>query len=164
MMNIDTAKSPYHVKIFMPHKEAFGKMIKEAIFKKNIKVRNLLTDLKKKTGIEVSHVSFWSYANGKTIPRRLEIMKALEEILDVEFNSILCSDTPDIIDVIPVVPELKKPIHITQTDDGKASILIDAVVEWDVALKVLALIKQNTPMNEINIVTTDTDIELRPSN
>lgn len=93
-------------------------------------------------GARISDVSVWSYAKGRSLPRRMTHVEALSKVLGLETDELVApnprmvrqSDTALAGDEYP-------DIHIEDLGDGKAFVRIAQPVPWNVAVEVLRLIK-----------------------
>lgn len=97
----------------------------------------------------LSHTSIWSYATGRTVPKRLTYIEAIEKALGVKLDGL--SDDVDSEDT--VLPEEKgaepqasgdppaATILVTDGPDNMAHLKMRLSVPWPVALKILEALK-----------------------
>jgi transcriptional regulator with XRE-family HTH domain len=94
-------------------------------------------------GARISDVSVWSYAKGRSLPRRMTHVEALGKVLGIETQELLGSEehaaTREGLEAIetPYPPE----VHVEDLGGGYALIRINQQVPWPVALEVLRLVK-----------------------
>lgn len=108
-------------------------------------------------GMRISDVSVWSYAKGRSLPRRMTHVEALGRVLGVDTQDLLGS------------PELSGPapgadmpagtgVHVDDLGDGRAMLKIAMPAPWPVALEVLRLLKGHAaPEDDEEDLGEDTD-------
>jgi transcriptional regulator with XRE-family HTH domain len=94
-------------------------------------------------GARISDVSVWSYAKGRSLPRRMTHVEALGKVLGIETQELLGSedeyggrDAPEGAEAAHA-PE----VHVEDLGGGNALIRINQQVTWPVALEILRLVK-----------------------
>ncbi|GGK18538.1 hypothetical protein [Salinarimonas ramus] len=92
-------------------------------------------------GMRISDVSVWSYAKGRSLPRRMTHVEALGRVLGVETQELLGS-----VDLHgPGAANQDEPnftgVHVDDLGDGRAMLRIATAAPWPVALEVLRLLK-----------------------
>jgi transcriptional regulator with XRE-family HTH domain len=104
-------------------------------------------------GARISDVSVWSYAKGRSLPRRMTHVEALSKVLGLETEELVSSN-PRIARHTDAGAggEDYPDIHIEDLGDGNAFVRIAQPVPWSVAVEVLRLIKgageDELPMSE----------------
>ena len=93
-------------------------------------------------GARISDVSVWSYAKGRSLPRRMTHVEALSKVLGLETEELV-APTPRMVRPldIGVASEDYPEIQIEDLGDGNAFVRIAQPVPWNVAVEVLRLIK-----------------------
>jgi transcriptional regulator with XRE-family HTH domain len=93
------------------------------------------------SGQRMSDVSVWSYAKGRSLPRRMVQIEALAQVLGVE-----------VADLVEETDALRKPpaqreagANVADLGDGRAHLRVDLETRWPVALEVLRLLKVADP-------------------
>jgi hypothetical protein len=93
-------------------------------------------------GARISDVSVWSYAKGRSLPRRMTHVEALGKVLGMDTQELLGSedqaareggDRPE--------PNLPPEVHVEDLGGGFALLRINQQVSWPVALEILRLVK-----------------------
>lgn len=93
-------------------------------------------------GMRISDVSVWSYAKGRSLPRRMTHVEALGRVLGVETQELLGSGELQ----SPHAPGASeesafKGVHVDDLGNGRAMLRISMPAPWPVALEVLQLLK-----------------------
>ncbi len=97
-------------------------------------------------GARISDVSVWSYAKGRSLPRRMTHVEALSKVLGVDTRDLLGSPGSepgvgggfsDQVAGEAVTPE----VQVEDLGNGRAMLRISQMVTWPVALEVLRLLK-----------------------
>lgn len=93
-------------------------------------------------GARISDVSVWSYAKGRSLPRRMTHVEALSKVLGLEKDELVAPN-PRLVrhNDTSVGSEDYPDIHIEDLGDGNAFVRIAQPVPWNVAVEVLRLIK-----------------------
>ncbi|GGK20070.1 hypothetical protein [Salinarimonas ramus] len=86
------------------------------------------------TGLRMSDVSVWSYAKGRSLPRRMAQIEALAQVLDVAVSDL-------VEEIDPLRAAQKTTARIEDLGHGRARIEINQEVSWDVAMSVLKLLR-----------------------
>ncbi len=94
------------------------------------------------SGARISDVSVWSYAKGRSLPRRMTHVEALSKVLGLETDDLIApvpriARHADSADADSAYPE----IHVEDLGDGNAFLRLAQPVPWAVAVEVLRLIK-----------------------
>lgn len=94
-------------------------------------------------GARISDVSVWSYAKGRSLPRRMTHVEALGKVLGIETQELLGSEEhaasrEGLENVETTYPP---EVHVEDLGGGYALIRINQQVPWPVALEVLRLVK-----------------------
>jgi hypothetical protein len=106
-------------------------------------------------GSKLSDVSVWSYAQGRSLPRRRENIDALEKALGVEPGVLLAlhegvtgsrqDPTEEHTNGI-FTPNLE----VVDLGDGTAQLIALQIVPWPVALKILERLQREEPPPQAN--------------
>jgi hypothetical protein len=94
-----------------------------------------------------SSVSLWSYATGRTIPRRTSYIEAIEAAFDVPPNGLSGDDdtrerSPGRQTPVGAPETASRSTVLYDTGDGRMRLKIDMVVSWQTALKIFSILKQ----------------------
>lgn len=89
------------------------------------------------TGQRMSDVSVWSYAKGRSLPRRMAQVEALAQVLGVEVADLVEETDP----MRRPEPRREPGVTVADLGDGRARLRIDLDAPWPVALDVLRLLK-----------------------
>jgi len=93
-------------------------------------------------GARISDVSVWSYAKGRSLPRRMTHVEALSKVLGLETDELVAPNPRMVRQSDTALADDEYPdIHIEDLGDGKAFVRIAQPVPWNVAVEVLRLIK-----------------------
>jgi transcriptional regulator with XRE-family HTH domain len=94
-------------------------------------------------GARISDVSVWSYAKGRSLPRRMTHVEALGKVLGIDTRELLGSEERSNlregaeVSETTVLPE----VHVEDLGGGQALVRINQQVSWPVALEILRLVK-----------------------
>jgi transcriptional regulator with XRE-family HTH domain len=126
------------------HSEKFAEVLWAAIKKQGLTYRETALRAREylPPGSKLSDVSVWSYAQGRSLPRRRESINALEKALGVDPGVLLAlhedvtSARQDAIE--GDANELLTPnLEVADMGDGTAHLRATLVVSWPVALRIL---------------------------
>lgn len=92
-------------------------------------------------GMRISDVSVWSYAKGRSLPRRMTHVEALGRVLGVETQELLGSGDLQSPHGTGAAEEAFSGVHVDDLGDGRAMLRISMPAPWHVALEVLQLLK-----------------------
>ena len=90
-------------------------------------------------GARISDVSVWSYAKGRSLPRRMTHVEALSKVLGIDTDELLTTE--------PFAPRSEdggdeaREIQVEDLGDGRAFLRIAQSVPWQVAVEILRLVK-----------------------
>ncbi|MCC5978474.1 MAG: hypothetical protein JJU21_10460 [Salinarimonas sp.] len=90
-------------------------------------------------GARISDVSVWSYAKGRSLPRRMTHVEALSKVLGIDTDELLTTEP------FPARGseggDGAKEVHIEDLGDGRAFLRIAQPLPWQVAVEILRLVK-----------------------
>ncbi len=97
-------------------------------------------------GARISDVSVWSYAKGRSLPRRMTHVEALGKVLGIDTQELLgTTDEPGAGrggEGSEVAEAHSGPeVHVEDLGGGHALLRINQQVSWPVALEILRLVK-----------------------
>lgn len=94
-------------------------------------------------GARISDVSVWSYAKGRSLPRRMTHVEALGKVLGIETQELLGSEEQAFAREGSEHSEAAFPpeVHVEDLGGGYALVRINQQVPWPVALEILRLVK-----------------------
>ena len=93
-------------------------------------------------GMRISDVSVWSYAKGRSLPRRMTHVEALGRVLGVETQELLGSGDLQSPHGPGAAEEAAfSGVHVDDLGNGRAMLRISMAAPWPVALEVLQLLK-----------------------
>jgi len=94
-------------------------------------------------GARISDVSVWSYAKGRSLPRRMTHVEALGNVLGIDTRDLLGSEERGAAREGLEQSEASFPpeVHVEDLGRGQALIRISQQVSWPVALEILRLVK-----------------------
>jgi len=94
-------------------------------------------------GARISDVSVWSYAKGRSLPRRMTHVEALGKVLGIDTRDLLGSEERAAAREGLEQAEAAFPpeVHVEDLGGGQALIRINQQVSWPVALEILRLVK-----------------------
>ncbi|MGY6646046.1 MAG: hypothetical protein ACXIVD_12575 [Salinarimonas sp.] len=100
-------------------------------------------------GARISDVSVWSYAKGRSLPRRMTHVEALSKVLGIDTDELLTTQahTPRSAEAGNGTQE----VQVEDLGDGRAFLRIAQPLPWQVAVEILRLVKASPD-----------DAELRP--
>ena len=90
-------------------------------------------------GARISDVSVWSYAKGRSLPRRMTHVEALSKVLGIDTDELLTTE--------PYAPrgaeggDEVREIQVEDLGDGRAFLRIAQPLPWQVAVEILRLVK-----------------------
>ncbi|MGJ3263519.1 MAG: hypothetical protein ACFE0R_09825 [Salinarimonas sp.] len=99
-------------------------------------------------GMRISDVSVWSYAKGRSLPRRMTHVEALGRVLGVDTHELLGSAELQAPTAAAVDEANATGVHVDDIGDGRAMLRIAMPAPWPVALEVLRLLKGEDPASE----------------
>lgn len=136
----DPAEKPAKERTLPIDKEAFSQRLWQAIKRSGLTYKETARRAQEHLppGMRISDVSVWSYAKGRSLPRRMTHVEALGRVLGVDTHELLGS-----ADLAPPGTEEAPGRGVTVDDlgDGRAMLRIAMAVPWPVALEVLRLLK-----------------------
>ncbi|MGJ3262089.1 MAG: hypothetical protein ACFE0R_02545 [Salinarimonas sp.] len=137
-------------------KDVFARRLWQAIKRSGLTYRETarLAQERLPTGMRISDVSVWSYAKGRSLPRRMAQVQALAEVLGVQ-----------VADLVEEVETMRDPsphagTRVEDLGDGRARLVVDMALPWDRAITVLRLIKGEAELevdDEPQVVTPDSE-------
>lgn len=137
----ETADKPAKERTLPIDKEAFSQRLWQAIKRSGLTYKETARRAQEHLppGMRISDVSVWSYAKGRSLPRRMTHVEALGRVLGVDTHELLGS--ADL--VAPGTTEEAQVRGVTVDDigDGRAMLRIAMPVPWPLALEVLRLLK-----------------------
>lgn len=92
-------------------------------------------------GMRISDVSVWSYAKGRSLPRRMTHVEALGRVLGVDTQELLGSSDLQSPHSGPTGEDASSGVHVDDLGNGRAMLRIAMSTSWPVALEVLQLLK-----------------------
>lgn len=94
-------------------------------------------------GARISDVSVWSYAKGRSLPRRMTHVEALGKVLGIDTQDLLGAEehTASREGGDKVETGLSPEVHVEDLGGGYALVRINQQVSWPVALEILRLVK-----------------------
>ncbi|TVR10044.1 MAG: hypothetical protein EA385_05115 [Salinarimonadaceae bacterium] len=93
-------------------------------------------------GARISDVSVWSYAKGRSLPRRMTHVEALGKVLGIETQELIGDNAPENDSVeSAAAPHSDRPVEIQDIGNGEVFLRVNQVLPWPVAVEVLRLIK-----------------------
>ena len=94
-------------------------------------------------GARISDVSVWSYAKGRSLPRRMTHVEALGKVLGMETRELLGAEDQALSREGLDQAEAAFPpeVHVEDLGGGYALVRINQQMPWPVALEVLRLVK-----------------------
>ncbi|HSP26059.1 MAG TPA: hypothetical protein VLQ65_12880 [Saliniramus sp.] len=134
------------------HSEKFAEVLWTAIKKQGLTYRETALRAREHLppGSKLSDVSVWSYAQGRSLPRRRENINALEKALGVDPGVLLAlhegvgAARHDAIE--DQASELLAPnLEVADLGDGTAQLRATLVVSWPLALKILERLQRMEP-------------------
>ncbi|HMB10796.1 hypothetical protein [Saliniramus sp.] len=90
-------------------------------------------------GARISDVSVWSYAKGRSLPRRMTHVEALSKVLGIDTDELLTTQAH-----APRGAEAEnstQEVQIEDLGDGRAFLRIAQPLPWQVAVEILRLVK-----------------------
>lgn len=90
-------------------------------------------------GARISDVSVWSYAKGRSLPRRMTHVEALSKVLGIDTDELLTTQahTPRGSEAGNGTQE----VQVEDLGDGRAFLRIAQPLPWQVAVEILRLVK-----------------------
>ncbi|WP_349370942.1 hypothetical protein [Salinarimonas sp.] len=88
-------------------------------------------------GQRLSDVSVWSYAKGRSLPRRMAQIEALAKVLEVEVSDLV----EETSSMRATRPSGSTGMTIVDLGDGRARIVADIEAPWPVAIEALRLLR-----------------------
>lgn len=92
-------------------------------------------------GQRLSDVSVWSYAKGRSLPRRMVQIEALAQVLGVEVSELVEEVDP----MREAATRRGSGATVSDLGDGRARLWVNLETTWPVALAVLRLLKIDGP-------------------
>jgi transcriptional regulator with XRE-family HTH domain len=94
-------------------------------------------------GARISDVSVWSYAKGRSLPRRMTHVEALGKVLGIDTQDLLGSEEHGLSREGADKAEASLPpeVHVEDLGGGYALVRLNQQVSWPVALEILRLVK-----------------------
>lgn len=94
-------------------------------------------------GARISDVSVWSYAKGRSLPRRMTHVEALSKVLGIDTDELLTTHSHSHAHA-PRGAEAgngTQEVQIEDLGDGRAFLRIAQPLPWQVAVEILRLVK-----------------------
>lgn len=139
----DASAKPAKERTLPIDKDAFAQRLWQAIKRSGLTYKETARRAQEHLppGMRISDVSVWSYAKGRSLPRRMTHVEALGRVLGVDTQDLLGS--PDLQP--PSTPASEEAsaagVHVDDLGDGRAMLRIAMATPWPVALEVLRLLK-----------------------
>ena len=98
-------------------------------------------------GMRISDVSVWSYAKGRSLPRRMTHIEALSKVLGLDAQDLLATEEGADRQAAPERPAAAAPpdftpqIHVEDLGNGRAFLRLQQELPWATALAILRLVK-----------------------
>lgn len=102
-------------------------------------------------GARISDVSVWSYAKGRSLPRRMTHVEALSKVLGIDTDELLT--TEPYAGRGAEAGEGAQEVQIEDLGDGRAFLRIAQPVPWQVAVEILRLVKAGPDGTEAQAAT-----------
>jgi transcriptional regulator with XRE-family HTH domain len=138
----ETPAKPAKERTLPIDKDAFAQRLWQAIKRSGLTYKETARRAQEHLppGMRISDVSVWSYAKGRSLPRRMTHVEALGRVLGVDTQELLGTS------------ELSAPtgsaeeagfsgVHVDDLGNGRAMLRIAMPAPWPVALEVLQLLK-----------------------
>lgn len=104
-------------------------------------------------GARISDVSVWSYAKGRSLPRRMTHVEALSKVLGIDADELLMTQGH-----MPRGAEIDndtREVQIADLGDGRAFLRIAQPLPWQVAVEILRLVKASPNDPELRAGVSD---------
>ncbi|MCG6121379.1 MAG: hypothetical protein MEP57_01530 [Microvirga sp.] len=93
-------------------------------------------------GVRISDVSVWSYAKGRSLPRRMTHVEALGKVLGIDTQELIGENAYDDASAeVAANSRSDRAIEVEDLGNGDAFLRINQALPWPVAVEVLRLIK-----------------------
>ncbi|WP_372423441.1 hypothetical protein [Salinarimonas chemoclinalis] len=139
----ETSAKPAKERTLPIDKDAFSQRLWQAIKRSGLTYKETARRAQEHLppGMRISDVSVWSYAKGRSLPRRMTHVEALGRVLGVETQELLGS--VDLVGPGGAAAEeaAVSGVHVDDLGDGRAMLKIAMAAPWPVALEVLRLLK-----------------------
>jgi len=115
-------------------------------------------------GARISDVSVWSYAKGRSLPRRMTHVEALGKVLGIDTQDLLGSEEQAASQegAERAEPNVSPEVHVEDLGGGYALVRINQQVLWPVALEILRLVK-GPGSGELDGVVVESNTDDLPS-
>ncbi len=91
------------------------------------------------SGARISDVSVWSYAKGRSLPRRMTHVEALSKVLGIDTHELLTTGAHPAR--APDTGDGDGAVHVEDLGDGRAFLRIAQPLPWQIAVEILRLVK-----------------------
>lgn len=92
-------------------------------------------------GSRISDVSVWSYAKGRSLPRRMTHVEALGKVLGIDAQELIGEGAPESGSDAGAAALVDRPVEVEDIGDGLAFLRVNQALPWSVAVEVLRLVK-----------------------
>ncbi len=92
-------------------------------------------------GARISDVSVWSYAKGRSLPRRMTHVEALSKVLGIDTDELLTTHSHSHAPRGAEAGNGTQEVQIEDLGDGRAFLRIAQPLPWQVAVEILRLVK-----------------------
>ncbi|MGP9822618.1 hypothetical protein ACTZWW_21540 [Salinarimonas sp. NSM] len=152
-----TQRAPQPVLVDRPRKErtlpidkdVFAHRLWQAIKRSGLTYRETarLAQERLPQGLRISDVSVWSYAKGRSLPRRMAQIEALAEVLGVGVGDLV-EEVDSMRAHAPGYPP-NSGTRVEDLGDGRARLVVDLTLPWDRAIAALRLLKGDEAVDAI---------------
>ncbi|WP_372425455.1 hypothetical protein [Salinarimonas chemoclinalis] len=138
-------------------KDVFAHRLWQAIKRSGLTYRETarLAQERLPAGMRISDVSVWSYAKGRSLPRRMAQIEALAEVLGVGVNDLV--EEVDSMRAPAPACAARSGTRLEDLGDGRARLVVDLALPWDRAIAALRLLKGDEAGDAIAAPATDRD-------
>ncbi|WP_029029582.1 hypothetical protein [Salinarimonas rosea] len=138
-----TSAKPAKERTLPIDKDAFSQRLWQAIKRSGLTYKETARRAQEHLppGMRISDVSVWSYAKGRSLPRRMTHVEALGRVLGVETQDLLGSVDLQGPAASAAEEATVSGVHVEDLGDGRARLKIAMAAPWPVALEVLRLLK-----------------------
>lgn len=150
----DQSAKPAKERTLPIDKDAFAQRLWQAIKRSGLTYKETARRAQEHLppGMRISDVSVWSYAKGRSLPRRMTHVEALGRVLGVETQDLLGSaemQAPTAAAANAAEESASAGVHVDDLGDGRAMLRIAMPAPWHVALEVLRLLKGHEAEEDI---------------
>lgn len=137
----ETPAKPAKERTLPIDKDAFAQRLWQAIKRSGLTYKETARRAQEHLppGMRISDVSVWSYAKGRSLPRRMTHVEALGRVLGVDTQELLGAS--ELTAPAAGAEESFTGVHVDDLGNGRAMLRIAMPAPWPVALEVLQLLK-----------------------